>query len=131
MSLFYEEMRAIADGLLLEFGRPITVTRYQETVDKVASSTVKALLASQTLNGAVLPASQGTLEAFDVRFMEGLLTETNVRFCILSAEGSTFTPEPNDYVEGLDGKTWNVLGCTPLNVDGTAVIYSVGLRLPS
>ena len=130
MSVFYDELRRDANELLAELGRPIIFKRYTYVNDLVEGTSVPTLSASQTLNAAVLPASGGTLEAFDVRFMDGAQDDTNVRFAVVSAEGSTFTPGPKDKVD-MDGLVWNVMGCTPLNVDGTAVIFSVGLRLPS
>lgn len=130
MSAFYEGLRAEVDQLLAELGRDIIFQRYTYVNDLVEGTSVPTLMASQTLKAAVIPASGGTLEAFDVRFMDGAADDTNVRFAVVSAEGATFTPGPKDYAL-FDGLRWNVMGCTPLNVDGTAVIYSVGFRLPS
>ncbi len=128
MSAFYEEMAAVAEELLQEFGRDITVTRYGPgTSDLVTGKVERPTQLSQTLRAAVLPASQGTIQAFDVRFMDNVLASENLRFAVMSTVGSTFMPEPTDEAQ-FDGSTWAVLGCTPLNVDGTAVIYSVGFR---
>lgn len=127
MSQFYEDLAADAKALLQEFGRDITLNRYTDTYNAVTGSNTRVLAATQTLSSAVLPASPGTIQAFDVRFMNDVLDEQNIRFAIMTAVGSTFLPAPMDQAV-FDGKTWNVLGCTPLNVDGTAVIYSVGFR---
>lgn len=128
MSAFYEEMAAVAEELLQEFGRDITINRYgaggHNPVTGGVSRTVET---SQTLRAAVLPASQGTIQAFDVRFMDGVQGSENLRFAVVSTVGSTFTPSPTDEAE-FDGSRWAVLGCTPLNVDGTPVIFSVGFR---
>jgi tetrahydromethanopterin S-methyltransferase subunit D len=130
MASLYEDLRLEVDALLADLGRPITFNRYTYVNDLVQGTSVPTLAFTQTLKAALLPASGGTLEAFDVRFMTGVEDDTNVRFAIVSAEGFVFVPGPKDKAV-FDGVVWNVMGCTPLNVNGTAVIFSVGFRLPS
>lgn len=157
----YAATKEDVEALLVEFGMPIVLKRYTKVADKVSEEVTKVLRAQQTLQSAVLPASQGTLEAFDVRFMQDVMTQTNVRFAIMSAARITrlptgeflwdtaavsfddgesswdglwasdkwFEPQPNDEAEFFDG-TWQVLGCTPLNVVGIPLLYSVGFRKP-
>lgn len=125
----YAGIRDEAQAILAEFGFDMTVKRYADSSDAVAGTVSRVLQAQQQLTAVILPASQGTLEAFDVRFMSDVLESTDVRFTIMSAKGATFTPEPKDVVEYYDG-IWQVMGCTPLNVAGIPIIYSVGLRKP-
>jgi hypothetical protein len=125
----YAAAAAKAKVLLEKFGGPIVFNRFTDAVDEVAGTVSRAQSQTQSLVAAVLPASGGTLEAFDVRFMRDVLDSTDVRFCIVSAAGSSFQPEPKDEAVLL-GETWQVMGCTPLNVAGTPVIYSVGLKRP-
>lgn len=127
MSAFYEQLRAEAGQLLADLGRPITFQRSTFEVDLVSGTSFPTVSAEQTLNAAVVPASSGTLEAFDVRFMPGIADALHLRFAIVSALGATFMPGPNDRAI-FDGHTWEVLGCTPLDVDGTPVTYNVGFR---
>lgn len=131
MSLFYQQMRATADDLLKEYGRTIVVRRLQsnQMTDPVAGTVTRAPALEGNFTAAILPASAGTLEAFDVRFMSEVQAGTDVRFCVMSAEGVLFQPAPGDEAT-FDGKKWLVMGCTPLNVDGTAVIFSVGFKSP-
>lgn len=131
MSAFYEEMRAVADDLLVQYGRSVTVNRMptNQMPDPVSGVVTRVPAMSYAFTGAFLPASAGTLEAFDVRFMSEVQAGTDVRFCIMSAEGATFRPGPGDE-STFDGKKWLVMGCTPLCVDGTDVIYSVGFKSP-
>lgn len=130
MAVFdYAGIRDEAEAILAEFGFKMKVTRYADTSNAVAGTVSRVVLLEQELTAVILPASQGTLEAFDVRFMSGVMDDLNVRFCIMSAKDSTFTPAPKDVADYYDGE-WQVMGCTPLNVNGTAVIYSVGLRKP-
>ena len=116
-------------GILEEFGFQMKVTRYSSVSNGVAGTVARTVLMEQELTAVILPASQGTLDAFDVRFMSDVLASTNVRFCIMSSKGSTFTPSPMDIAEYYDGE-WEVMGCTPLNVEGTGLIFSVGLKQP-
>lgn len=114
-----------------EFGVDFVMKRYSSGGNPVAGTATKTLEATQTLAGVILPASQGTLEAFDVRFITAeILASKDVRFVILSALGHTFVPGPMDEVD-FQGAVWQVMGCTPLNVTGEdAVIFSIGLQRP-
>lgn len=126
MSAFYDEMQAVALELLAEFGRDITIKRYTFAKDLTLGASVKTLSAQQTLKGAVLPASGGTVEAFDIRFFDNAtLANKNLRFVIFSAKDSTFVPGPMDEAT-FDGVDWKMLGCTPLNVEGTPILFNVG-----
>jgi len=125
----YAAIAAEAKEIIAEFGLTITFNRYTTTSDPVAGTVQPVLQSTQGLAAAVLPASKGTLEAFDVRFMDDLLASQDVRFAIVTAHGSLFEPTPGDEATFM-GRTWQVLGCTPLNVNGTPVIFSVGFRRP-
>lgn len=117
--------------LIEEFGTTFTINRYSSVSDPVTGETSRVLQNTQTLAGAILPASQGTLEAFDVRFMsESVMASLDLRFVILSAVGATFIPSPMDEAY-FSGFTWQVMGCTPLNVTGAdPIIFSTGFRKP-
>jgi hypothetical protein len=133
MSLYTElaaTIRAAFQGDL--DARDVTFRRYTNVSSLVQGTTNRALAASVTLPGLVLPASGGTLEAFDVRFMQDVQDAANVRFAIFAADGASFRPGPKDVADLYgDGREWLVMGNTPLNVDGnTDLLYSVGFRLP-
>ncbi len=132
----YSELQVLAEELLAEFGRDIVFTRLEKSgvVDVLESTVAEPVEATQTLKVAILPASGGTLEAFDVRFMSNIQDSTNVRFGICAARQSNgnavlFEPAPGDKAF-FEGRSWDVMGNTPLNVDGTPVIFSVGFRGP-
>lgn len=128
MSAFYDEMAQVAQELLAEFGRDIEIFRDTGSVrNKVTGAVTPGSELRQQVKAAILPASQGTVEAFDVRFMSDVSADLNLRFAIVSTINSTFMPKPGDRAV-FDGVSWQVLGCTPINVDGTPVIYSVGFR---
>ncbi len=78
----------------------------------------------------ILPASQGTVEAFDVRFDGNSLLESRLRALLIAAHGMTHEPAPGDVVTFPDGKQGSLLGCTPLNPDGAnPIIYQGTVRL--
>jgi hypothetical protein len=135
MSLFYEDLASEASELIKEFGRPIVFRRTTgATVDPLASTVTGGTVVETTLSGTVIPASAGTLEAFDVRFMSDVQAGTDVRFAIVSVldingAPAAFQPGPGDEAI-FAGRTWQLMGNTPLNVDGTPVIYSIGFKGP-
>jgi hypothetical protein len=125
----YAAAAETARKLIEGFGSLSTVNRFADVPDVVAGTVARVVSKTQRLPAVILPASGGTLEAFDVRFMNDVKDSTDVRFCLAAAKGSTFQPEPKDEVTVL-GQVWQVMGCTPLNVSGVPLIYSVGLKRP-
>lgn len=126
----YEAIRQDALAILQEFGFQMTLRRYADSGDPVAGSVTRALQTEQQLTAVILPASGGTLEAFDVRFMSDVMESTDVRFAIMSAVGAQFMPQPKDVAIYWEAGEWEVMGCTPLDVAGVPIIYSVGLKRP-
>ena len=112
--------------------RDVVVTRRAApTHDLVEGTVTPGATSTSTMPALILPASGGTLEAFDVRFMDGVRESSNVRFALLAADGAAFRPEPNDTADLYgDGREWLVMGCTPISPDGTDVVYAAGFRLP-
>jgi hypothetical protein len=129
MTTLYKELAAAAYDLIAELGRDVTINRYTYVTDLVEGTSVPTLSMTQGLKMAVLPASGGTLEAFDIRFAQDVLDDENVRFAIVAAQGHTFVPKPGDEAI-FEGVSWLIMGNTPLDVDGiTPVIFSVGFRM--
>lgn len=78
----------------------------------------------------VLPASQGTVQAFDVKFENGTLVESTLRGLLIAAHGMQYEPGPGDRVAFPDGSTATLLGCTPLNPDAAnPIIYQATAQL--
>lgn len=128
-SFDYIATRDEAEAILAEFGFKMLITRYASVVDPVAETVVRTVVLQQNLTAAVLPATEGNLGAFEVKDMDGVEASTNTRFCYVSAKDSTFLPSTTDVAEYWEGE-WQIMGCTPLNVNGTAILYRVGLRKP-
>lgn len=78
--------------------------------------------------GVVLPASKGTIEAFDNKFVGGTLIEQNLRSVKLSADGLPVEPKGGDKLI-VDGAEWNVIGATPLATDGKSrLMFTLGIQ---
>lgn len=120
----YAALAEDAAASIAEAGRAITVRRYSRTVDKV-TGTGTGTPQEGTLTCLVLPASQGTIQAFDNRLEGGTLVDEKLRFILAAAHGAPFEPQSNDELE-FDGATWRILGCTPLNPAGTPLLYRIG-----
>lgn len=127
----YPASAKTALALIKKFGGDITIARkvggdYDPVEGEVVGDSLEQT--SGVFKGVVLPASKGTLEAFDIRLEDGL-TVDQVRFIILAAKDAPFRPEGTDTIEGLEGRNWIILGSTPLAPAGVPVIYKVGARL--
>lgn len=127
MSAFYEEMAQVAQDLLVEFGRDLTITRESgEVRDPINGRVTPGGVSTQTLKAATLPVNEST-SAFDMTFFEGIGAGAMVRYALISVVGHTFVPTVGDKTS-FDGSSWRFLGCTPLNVDGTPVVFMAGLQ---
>lgn len=119
----YVRAQASANRMLAKYGQLILVTRVTPgEYDPETSTNGESTTTTQTLNIAVLPASQGTVEAFDIKFEKGTLISSNIRSLIISAVAD-FAPMPGDMVT-FEGSDWTLIGVTPLNPGGTAVLYT-------
>lgn len=79
--------------------------------------------------GVVLPASQGTIEAFDARILDDPIQRRDFRFVILAAKGLTFNPQGADILRTGEG-LYRILGATGLNPAGDGnIIFNLGCTL--
>lgn len=114
-----ERARAKGRAATLTFKRTVGSGAYNPETGEYEGGEV-----SFTGTAVILQASQGTVQAFDVRFENGTLIESRLRSLLIAAHGMTHEPAPGDKVEFPDGKTGILLGCTPLNPDGVnPIIY--------
>jgi hypothetical protein len=98
------------------------------TYDPATGTETGATSADYACVGIVLPASKGTIEAFDNRFENGTLIEQNIRSVKLAASGLAVVPAGGDKLI-INSEEWHVMGCTPLAPDGvTNIIYTLGVR---
>jgi hypothetical protein len=126
-SFSYTPLAAMADTLITRFGRSVTVKRYTPTVNGTTGAVTKGAASSTaTAYALVLPINGAPSLAFDNRREELALARRELRYLQISAVGCTFEPRPDDEVT-IGSDTWLVLGCTPVNPAGTALVYGVGV----
>lgn len=135
MSAFnYARSQATALRLLTKFGRSVTLKR-SVPGNGPPHNPGEPTWISYSATAAVLPASKGTIEAFDNRLEGGSLIEERLRYVLMAPQMArssgvgpdTIEPRSGDVLE-FDGVAWTVLGCTPLNPAGTPVLYPMGVR---
>lgn len=123
---FYSDMAATALEMITEYGSPVTFTRTAVTVSLTAGTVTAGASTTATGYAIVLPASKGTIEAFDNRLEQLALAKRRLRYLKVAAQGLSFEPQALDKLSLL-GSTWEVLGCTPINPTGTPLVYGVGV----
>jgi len=132
----YAKSQATAQRLLAKFGRPITIRREVNEADPTKPwEPGETYTISYMATAAVLPASQGTIEAFDNRLEGGTLIDERLRYVLMSPVMTRTSEQGPDSIEPqsldvltFDGHDWVVLGCTPLNPAGTPVLYPMGVK---
>ncbi len=128
MSEFYDRMSATALRLIAQFGQPVMLR--DETpggYDPATGMTTDPVVLEQTVQAVVLPASKGTVEAFDNRFIDGTLIESNLRALKIPAKGMEWAPKPGTLAV-FQGETWTLLGVTGSAPAGTDLVYSATVR---
>lgn len=126
-SPLYTKLAATATRLMGVYGRSVTFSRYAPTVTGTTGNVTKGTATNtSTASVVVLPASKGTIEAFDNRLESLTLAGKTIRYLKVAASSITFEPKSLDEVS-MDSVTWQVLGCTPVNPAGTPLVYGVGL----
>lgn len=125
----YAKLAETALKLIKSSGQPLVFSRKTaSTYDPVTGAESGVTTETGTFQVAILPASKGTLEAFDFRLQDGMRLD-QVRFLLVAAKDAPWQPKGLDSVPDLEGNSWNVMGCTPLNPAGTPLLFKVGLKL--
>jgi hypothetical protein len=125
---FYGDLQKVTYDSIKPFGRFLVFTRPVVASVSVTGGTVTPGTALTTTGcSIVLPASKGTVEAFDNRLAEKEVAGRELRYLKVAAFGMTFIPKSLDKVT-FDGKTWLVLGCTPINPAGVPLVYGIGVE---
>lgn len=130
MSAFYNKMANVALRQIAKFGQTIVVVRESApNHDPITGNVAPGDELRGNLPALVLPASKGTIEAFDNRVTaQDTLIDEKLRFVVAAAKGAPFEPKGGDALE-FGGKRWHVMGCTPVAPNGTALIFRMGVRL--
>tara|TARA_R110001606_G_scaffold95625_2_gene211586 strand:+ start:287 stop:688 length:402 start_codon:yes stop_codon:yes gene_type:complete len=123
----YTAAETTAARLIDKFGETVNLLRYDATYDPVTGQTSSEVSQITEATLVSLPASQGTVEAFDNRTKEAFI-KGKLRFFIVAAKNLSFLPLPGDYIS-FESALWEIMGSTPLNPAGTALIFRVGAQL--
>ena len=123
----YTAAETTASRLIDKFGETVNLLRYDATYDPVTGQTSSEVSQITEATLVSLPASQGTVEAFDNRTKEAFI-QGKLRFFIVAAKNLSFLPLPGDYIS-FESALWEIIGSTPLNPAGTALIFRVGAQL--
>ncbi len=121
--------QATALSLIDRFGVLVEVAfvrASQGEYDPVTGKTTGVSLSYTPATLVSLPATSGTIQGFDNRFIE-MRREGKVRFFIVAHLGLLFTPSTGDYLI-FEGAVWHVSGSTPLSPSGIEVIHNVGVQ---
>lgn len=133
---FYQTKAEDALATMVKKGLPVTFYRLNTDAafDAVAGSMeTPSILADQELVGLTLPASKGTVQAFDDRIREELLSGKLrfFMFAALQSDGSAplFAPQAGDilFYEPLNA-FFTVAGMTRLSPVGVDVLYKLGCQ---
>lgn len=127
MSAFYDRMSATALRLLTNYGRSIQLSRTVGGDYDPDTGTSGGSTETQDATVVILPASNGTVQAFDIRYENGTLIEQNLRALTIAAKDLAWVPIAGDKAT-FDGSDWTFIGCTPINPAGTPIIYKAAVR---
>lgn len=130
----YVKSQNTADRLIKKFGQPriVSLQRFIPASGPASNPTPQGYGTAFDVTAVVLPASKGTIEAFDNRLERGTLIEENLRYIIVSPllpGGGVLNQAPKSLDKfTFDGEGWVILGCTPLNPGGIPVYYPCGCK---
>ena len=129
MPKYAPEIQAAYDALKAA-GQRMELYRLSQDYDPVSPATsARTVQQSAIGQGVVLPASNGTIEAFDNRALTDPNRRRKFRFVLLAGKGLDFTPENGDVLKTKEG-FYAVLGSTPLSPDGDGtILFNVGCSL--
>lgn len=117
---FYDGLAETARSLLSSLGQTSTLNRYTDTVNATAGTLTRAVSATSSCLSVRVPVeSYGDLSTIP----DGLAKAEKGAF-VLNAKGNTVMPQAEDELV-IGSVTWLIVGATPINPAGTALIHKV------
>ena len=129
MAKDYSPNIATALRLIGNFGASATIERTVADYAPASGEYSNATTSTTPATVVNLPASSGTVQAFDNRFREDV-KKGKIRFFYLAASGLTFEPAPGDILI-YQGDRLDIAGLTPLNPAGAPILYTLGAKVSS
>lgn len=127
MPIDFASIAANAKVAIAEAGASLPIRRYTDTFDELTQKTVRTLTQEGLFTMVVLPAKKanalaGFQTGFDQAYVEKLRAG-KVKQLLIAGDGAPFVPEQGHFLV-FAGQEWELLGCTPLNPNGTVdIIY--------
>jgi len=124
----YQKQADSALVTIAKFGKGYTISRPRPTFNDITGTLAEDQEEplTGTIQAVVLPASKGTIEAFDIRLED--LVKGKVKYILAAAKDAPFTPQGLDEIT-IEGEVFVLKGCTPLAPDGLPIIYKIGAVL--
>lgn len=126
----YDATALSAKALFAQFGRTATLRRpVKGNFDPIEGLESRGSFDDYSVDVVVLPASKGTVEAFDnrVNLQGGASTLERYRFVKIAASGLTIEPANGDVLR-IGSDDWFILGSTPVSPGGVPILYNVGVK---
>lgn len=132
---FYRDKANVVTRMFADKGRQLEWFRASSepgSYDPIDDELTELPPLQQDVVCIVLPASKGTIEAFDNRLVSGTLIEQNLRFLKIAAVGPNMLPLEFEPFAGdwtfFEGSRWRALGSTPINPAGVPLLYNVAVE---
>lgn len=119
MSAFYDDIAAVADELLTEFGQVCTLSATTTGDYDPATGGASTTTTSQAVTAAVFDYPQ--------RFIDGTLILTGDKRVLVSPTGLTSDPKPGDVLNAA-GTDYNVVNAKGIAPAGIAVLWILQVR---
>lgn len=127
MSIDLTGLAEVMERLASENGGPVTFARNASTVNTSTGAVTAGITTTATGYAVQVPASKGTIEAFDNRTEKDSKALKRMRALKVTRLSGSFIPQPDD-VCTWGSVSWRVLGSTPAQPDGsTTIALNVGL----
>ena len=123
----YTAAETTAARLIDKFGQTVNILRYGATYDPITGQTSSEVSEVGAATLVSLPASSGTVSGFDNEMKEAFI-QGKLRFFYVAAKDLSFLPLSGDYIN-FESALWEIMGSTPLNPAGTALLFRVGAQL--
>jgi hypothetical protein len=123
----YVQLAINVDRQLSKAGQLVTVKRYAPSRNSSTGAVTKGTASlTSTAYAVEIPVTAALADKFASMCEPGTLTSKTVRAFKISPL-LTFQPAARDEVTLADGTIWPVVGCTPVQPNGTPLVYTVGV----
>lgn len=128
MAIDFTKSAATALRLIRNAGQTGTIVRVSAgTYDAVTGGLTGTSETTTTCDFVELPKISGLPSAGYLEMYKEDLIAGRVKFMLIAASSCAFAPVAGD-IARLSSVDWEILGSTPVQPDGTGLLYKVGIR---